>query len=95
MPCFVYILFSASLNLYYIGSSGNPAERLKKHLCNHKGFTGKAKDWTIVYCERHESKTGALKREKQIKGWKNRKLVEQLVRGARLGSQQGPQDFSR
>ena len=43
----MYILFSETLNKYYIGSSEDVLKRLEKHLQNHKGFTGKAKDWVL------------------------------------------------
>ena len=79
MPHFIYILYSISLDLYYIGSSANPEERLKKHLSNHRGFTSKAKDWFICYLEAFEEKTGALKREKQLKRWKNREMIQRLI----------------
>ena len=79
MAYFVYILYSGSLDLYYIGSSENPEERLKRHLGLHRGFTGKVKDWCIKYTELWESKTEALKRERQLKGWKNRTRIEDLV----------------
>ncbi|WP_207422150.1 GIY-YIG nuclease family protein [Desertivirga brevis] len=36
----VYILYSSSLNKYYIGSTSNLPERLRKHNTKHKGFTG-------------------------------------------------------
>ena len=35
----VYILYSKLLDKYYVGSTTNVMERLKKHLNNHKGFT--------------------------------------------------------
>ncbi|HOZ51408.1 MAG TPA: GIY-YIG nuclease family protein [Chitinophagaceae bacterium] len=36
-----YILYSASLNKYYIGFTADEInERLQKHNSNHKGFTG-------------------------------------------------------
>ena len=63
-----YILYSSDLNRYYIGSCGEDlAGRLDRHLMNHKGFTGRAKDWQIVYTEIFESKAVALHRERQIK----------------------------
>ncbi|MFI5154722.1 MAG: GIY-YIG nuclease family protein, partial [Chitinophagales bacterium] len=46
---FVYILFSKALDSFYIGSTYNLEVRLRKHLCHHRGFTGKSKDWEIVY----------------------------------------------
>ena len=79
MMYFVYILHSLVLDRYYIGSSQNPQERLNKHLANHKGFTGKSKDWVICYFEEFETKSEALKRENQIKGWKNKDRIKQLI----------------
>ncbi len=77
---YVYILYSSSLDRYYVGSTEMfPEERLRKHLSNHSGFTGKAKDWVIVYTEKFDNKGDALKREKQIKAWKSKTAIEQLV----------------
>jgi putative endonuclease len=77
---FAYILYSKTLDKYYIGSTeGSIDIRLKKHLSNHKGFTGKAKDWILVYQEEFSNKQEALKREKQIKAWKSRKQIEILL----------------
>ncbi|TKC00182.1 GIY-YIG nuclease family protein [Pedobacter cryophilus] len=75
---FVYILFSSSLNKYYIGSTSNLEERLRKHNSNHKGFTGANSDWVLRYSETFETKIQALKREKQIKNWKSRIMIEKL-----------------
>ena len=79
MAHYVYILYSTHLDLFYIGSSQNPEERLVKHLANHKGFTGKTGDRILKYHETFETKTAAMKREAEIKGWKSRKLIEQLI----------------
>ena len=79
---YLYILFSENLNKFYIGVSSNPEERLKRHLSNHNGFTAKTKDWKMIYTETFENKIDALKREKQIKNWKNRKLIESLIHKA-------------
>ncbi len=79
MYYYVYILFSDRLNRYYIGSTKDIASRIEAHLWNHKGFTSKAKDWQLRYQEVFETKTEALAREKQIKRWKSRKLIEKLI----------------
>ena len=64
----VYILYSANLDRYYIGYTGVLLTiRLRKHLANHKGFTGKQADWIVVYAEECLDKKEAIKREKQIK----------------------------
>ncbi|ACU07032.1 hypothetical protein FIC_00574 [Flavobacteriaceae bacterium 3519-10] len=47
---FCYILYSKSLDRYYVGHTGeNLDERLRKHLSHHHGFTSRAKDWIIIY----------------------------------------------
>jgi len=75
---YTYVIYSASRDRYYVGSTSNLQERLLKHNANHKGFTGKAGDWKIVHSEEFASKTEALTREKQIKSWKSRKMIEKL-----------------
>jgi putative endonuclease len=76
----VYILFSKSKNKFYIGYTGDDLnERLRKHNSNHKGFTGGIGDWLVKYVEEFNSKADATKREKTIKGWKSRILIENLI----------------
>jgi putative endonuclease len=80
--CF-YILFSRSANKFYIGHTTETLEeRLRKHNSGHKGFTGKFRDWIIVYSEIFESKDLAYKKEREIKAWKSRSRVEKLIAGS-------------
>ncbi|MNW88135.1 GIY-YIG nuclease superfamily protein [compost metagenome] len=79
-----YILYSASRDRYYIGSTSDLEKRLAKHNTNHKGFTGKTGDWKVVHVEEFLSKHESLKREKQIKSWKSRTAVEKLISSAGL-----------
>ncbi|OWW24264.1 hypothetical protein B4Q04_15530 [Zobellia sp. OII3] len=53
--------------------------RLEEHLKNHKGFTSRAKDWAVKYTESYPTRTEALRRERQIKKWKSRKMIEKLI----------------
>jgi putative endonuclease len=77
---FTYILFSKTLDKYYVGFTGDDlVNRIRKHNSNHKGFTGGFGDWELVYKEEFSDKKMAHSREKQIKGWKSRKLIAQLV----------------
>ncbi|HMK04247.1 MAG TPA: GIY-YIG nuclease family protein [Ferruginibacter sp.] len=76
----VYILFSVSRNSYYVGFTGDDLrERIRKHNSDHKGFTGHVGDWTLMYFEVFNTKAEAMNREKQIKKWKSRKLIEKLI----------------
>jgi len=77
-----YILYSEKLDRYYIGSTGDEiSERLRRHNSNHRGFTGRANDWIIIYTESFEIKALAGQREREVKKWKSRKLVEKLIKG--------------
>ena len=77
-----YILRSETLQKYYLGHTGDSLkERLRKHNSNHKGFTGRSDDWTLVYLEAFESKSLAYRRELEVKSWKSRVRVEALIKG--------------
>jgi len=80
MKYFLYILFSQAADKFYIGFTSDLSERLRKHKSNHKGFTGKFTDWKIVYTEDFDSKSEAYTRERQIKKWKNRNRIQQLIK---------------
>ena len=79
---YLYILHSDIAGKYYVGSSESPGDRLRKHNAKHKGFTGPADDWKIVYTEVYSTKQQALQREKQIKSWKSKKMTEALIKGS-------------
>ena len=80
--CCCYILYSLSLDRYYIGHTCEGLqERLRKHLSDHSGYTAKAKDWSVVYVEEFLSKSEAYAREREIKSWKSKKRIAQLVQG--------------
>ncbi|MFN5829374.1 MAG: GIY-YIG nuclease family protein, partial [Bacteroidota bacterium] len=65
-----YILFSKTINKFYVGYTGDDIEeRLRRHNANHDGFTGKADDWELKYSESFNEKSTVAQREKQIKGW--------------------------
>ncbi len=82
MEYYFYILYSPARDRYYTGYTNNLHERIRKHNSNHKGFTGKIGDWSLVYKELYQSKPEACKREKDVKGWKSRKMIEQLIEKA-------------
>jgi putative endonuclease len=78
MKFYVYIIFSQSLDKFYVWFTGdNLEERLRKHKTNHKGFTGKAADWSIVYTEIFNTKPEAQHREKLIKSWKSKRKIQE------------------
>ncbi len=79
MKYFVYILFSESIDKYYIGYTLDVNARLIKHNFGGTKSTCKGKPWRIVYTEEYNTKTDAIKREIQIKKKKSRKYIEWLI----------------
>ena len=76
----IYILYSAILDKYYVGhTSDDLDERTRKHNTNHKGFTGGKGDWKLVYTEKFKEKSLAYAREREVKKWKSRKMIEKLI----------------
>jgi putative endonuclease len=51
MPFHVYIIYSATLDQYYIGQTQDVADRLFRHNNSGSKSTKKAKDWKLVYEE--------------------------------------------
>ena len=76
----VYILYSADIDKFYIGrTSDDIHQRIRRHLSDHHGYTSRAKDWKLAYIESFDNKTDAVKRESEIKSWKSRQRLAQLI----------------
>ena len=79
MQYHVYILYSLTLDRYYIGMSSDPHGRLWRHNISRQGYTSKGQPWELVYSEVFETKPEAMSRERQLKGWKNRDRILTLI----------------
>ena len=82
---FTYILRSLKDNSFYIGSTKDLDKRLLKH---NKGLVKSTKyhlPFEIVYYEKFNTLSESRKRELQIKNWKKRKAIENLI-----NKKQGP-----
>lgn len=80
MSCYVYILKSEVLRKYYVGHTCDELlSRLRRHNSQHKGFTGRASDWVVVYHENFGDKETAYRREREIKSWKSSAKIEKLI----------------
>ena len=75
---FVYIL-KCSDDSYYTGVTNNLEKRINEHQSGIiKGYTSKKLPVKLVFSERFNDITQAIKFEKQIKGW-SRKKKEALI----------------
>ena len=83
---FTYILQSETTGRYYIGSTDNLRRRLSQH--NDPDYSGTKTTkrfkgpWKLVYEESFESRAKAMSREKQLKSWKSKKAIQELVKGS-------------
>jgi len=80
MKYYTYILFSKKTNKYYIGYTYNINTRLEKHNLGGTTSTRSGIPWKLMYFETFDSKTEAIKREKEIKNKKSRRYIEYLMR---------------
>jgi putative endonuclease len=79
MPFYTYILYSTSLNQYYIGHTENLQDRIFRHTNSGSKSTKKADDWVVKYTEGFDSRSAAMQRELEIKKKKSRKYIEWLL----------------
>lgn len=78
---YLYILKNIEFDLFYVGYSSDPWNRLQQHNSNTgEKFTGKYSDWELASVfEVSENKSEAIKIEKFIKKQKSRNLIERLI----------------
>jgi putative endonuclease len=79
MPYTVYMLHSLSKDKFYIGYTANLIERIVRHNQKSKGFTGSTNDWVLVYHEEFITQSEAIQRERQIKSWKSKIKIKELI----------------
>ena len=77
----LYILYSTSIDSYYVGESDNAETRLTLHNKHHykKAFTKAASDWEIVLNFRCDSKENALFLERFIKRMKSKNFILKII----------------
>jgi putative endonuclease len=76
-----YIIYSRSIDHYYIGYTTDLSERLNLHNKGHfggKSFTCRANDWEVYILIPCETIEQAIFVESRIKNMKSRKYIENL-----------------
>ena len=64
---YVYIIYSERNNIFYKGYSEQPYKRLEEHNNGLSRFTKDKGPWKLVFLQRFDTKSEALKREKMLK----------------------------
>jgi len=70
---FVYIIFSASYNIHYIGQTNDLDSRMIRHNSNRSKFTKGKGPWELISSIKLTSRSEALKLERKLKRMKNPK----------------------
>lgn len=78
---YIYIIYSASSDKYYVGYSTDPERRLVEHNNNERTtYTSKHRPWSLLASFAiSESRAIAMQYEKKIKQLKSRKIIELLI----------------
>ena len=76
---YTYIIYSDSNNQYYVGYTYELKLRLERHNLGWSKSTKSGIPWRLVYHEEYPAKSEAMSREREIKKWKSRKLIEKLI----------------
>jgi putative endonuclease len=70
----VYIMTNSSKNVIYIGVTNNLTRRVHEHeRGNEYGFSKKYRCYYLIYFEEFRSINRAIRREKELKGWRRSK----------------------
>jgi putative endonuclease len=75
----LYILYSKSLNKYYVGYTNDIARRLSEHNRIKGKFTDVGIPWILVHTEIFITKKDVMVREKFIKSMKSKKFIIELI----------------
>jgi putative endonuclease len=75
----LYILYSKSIDSYYVGYTNSIERRLSEHNRKKGKYTDNGIPWQLAYAEEYNSKKEAMKREKLIKSRKSRSFIIDLI----------------
>jgi putative endonuclease len=77
---YTYVLYSKAFDKIYIGFTSDLEHRIAAHNdFRNSGWTKKYRPWELVYHEAVETKSAAMKREKQLKTAKGRLFIRQSI----------------
>ena len=76
---YVYILQSLKDQSYYIGQTKNVSNRLERRNRRRQSATRSKVPWELIYTEPFPTRSQAVRRELEIKSWKSRQAIKELL----------------
>ena len=67
MACYVYILYSESMDVFYVGSSNNVLRRLQQHNNGESSYTSRGIPWILLWSVQKPNRASAKTLERKIK----------------------------
>ena len=80
---YLYILQSESTGRFYIGQTQDVSERLAYHNANYSKSLKNRGPWRLVYTEQYKTRSQAMRRERQLKSWKDHRMIAKLLSASR------------
>ena len=81
---YTYILDSLKIRRHYIGSCEDTDVRLKKHNTGQVNATRSGIPWRIIHKEEFQTRSEAVRRERQIKSYKSGNAFKKLLNRGRV-----------
>lgn len=81
---YLYILYSAKRDRYYIGSTPDIERRVKQHNQGKTISTKVGIPWKLVFTHTTESLIEARRLEYRLKSWKDRHMIDRIVLDQKL-----------
>ena len=76
-----YVLYSPGFNKIYIGFTSELTNRLMAHNdSRNTGWSSRYQPWELLYSEEHPNKAEAMQREMQLKTYRGREFIHEMVR---------------
>lgn len=74
----VYVLYSPDFDKIYIGETSDLPTRLHYHNNGpRKGYTSRFRPWKVIHRELFDTRSEALRREKELKSARGRKWIRE------------------
>ena len=80
---YLYILQSESTGRFYIGQTQDVSERLAYHNANYSKSLKNRGPWRLVYTEQYKTRSEVMRRERQLKSWKDHRMIAKLLSASR------------
>ena len=85
MNFYVYILYNLDHDKFYIGQTYNLKKRLFEHNTKLSLYTSKYSGrWSLVYYEKYNNRSTAMKRERFLKKQKNKNFYKKLCKTKKI-----------